>query len=241
MMPIDFAVFMAATLAAATVAGVAGFAFGLVAAAVWLHVLAPLQTATLIVVFGVVVQGYAVWTLRHALRWERLWPFLLGGVIGVPAGVEALRWADPQGARRAVGLLLAIFCLYSIARPRLVPNEVGGRAADVGIGLLSGVLGGATGLGGILPTVWCNIRGWPKDEQRAVFQPVAVVIFAVSLVWLGGTGAVSSETAVLTLAGLPALLVGVWLGLKLYGRLDELAFRRMVLGLLFVSGLALMR
>ena len=49
-MPLDLALFVAATFLGAFVAGVAGFAFGLVAAAIWLHVLTPLQSATLIVV-----------------------------------------------------------------------------------------------------------------------------------------------------------------------------------------------
>jgi uncharacterized membrane protein YfcA len=81
---LDLAIFLFATFAAALIAGVAGFAFGLVAAAVWLHVLTPLQTASLIIAFGLIVQGVAVWKLRHALQWRRLWPFLAGGVIGVP-------------------------------------------------------------------------------------------------------------------------------------------------------------
>src|SRR5258707_15879213 len=96
---VEIGLFVAASFAAALIAGLAGFAFGLVASAVWLHILTPLQTTTLIVVFGLVVQGYAVWQLRHALRWRRLWPFLLGGVIGVPAGVDGLLWADPSRIR----------------------------------------------------------------------------------------------------------------------------------------------
>src|SRR6266702_7441703 len=72
------ALYLTATLAAALVTGVAGFAFGLVAAGVWLHILTPMQTATLIIAFGLVVQGISVWKLRRALRWSRLWPFLLG-------------------------------------------------------------------------------------------------------------------------------------------------------------------
>ena len=47
--------FLFATFAAALVAGLAGFAFGLIAAAVWLHILPPLQTATLIIAFGLLV------------------------------------------------------------------------------------------------------------------------------------------------------------------------------------------
>src|SRR5207248_11059598 len=81
---INLAIYLTATFAAALVTGVAGFAFGLVAAAVWLHILTPIQTATLIIAFGLLVQGISVWKLRHALRWRRVWACLLGGVFGVP-------------------------------------------------------------------------------------------------------------------------------------------------------------
>jgi uncharacterized protein len=68
----------AATVVAALVTGLAGFAFGLVASALWLHILTPLQTAPLIIAFRLVVQGYSAWRLRTALNWRCLWPFLLG-------------------------------------------------------------------------------------------------------------------------------------------------------------------
>src|SRR5437588_11583419 len=106
---LDLALFVAATFAAAFVAGVAGFAFGLVAAAVWLHVLTPLQTTTLIVAFGLIVQGYSVWKLRRALKFERLLPFLIGGLIGLPLGVTLLEWTPAAVMRIAVGILLIAF------------------------------------------------------------------------------------------------------------------------------------
>ena len=235
----DLALFVGATFAAALVAGMAGFAFGLVAAAVWLHVLTPLQTTTLIVAFGLIVQGYSVWKLRRALKPGRLLPFLLGGAIGLPLGVELLRWAPAAHVRVAIGALLILYCIWSLARPQINRIAAGGRLADGGVGILSGVLGGMTGFGGILPTIWSGLRGWPKDEQRAVFQPTGVAIFLGTALWLGGTGTVTGDTTRLFLIGLPALLVGTWLGLRLYGRFDEAAFRRVVLALLLLSGLAL--
>jgi uncharacterized protein len=39
--------------------------------------------------------------------------------------------------------------------------------------------------------------------------------------------------------GLPVLVAGTWVGLRLYARLDEAGFRKVVLGLLLVSGLGL--
>jgi uncharacterized protein len=38
---------------------------------------------------------------------------------------------------------------------------------------------------------------------------------------------------------LPIRLWGTWLGLRLYGRVDESGFRKVVLALLLVSGVAL--
>src|SRR5258708_2056485 len=134
----------------------------------------------------------------------------------------------------AIGVLLVLFSLYSLTRPQLAKVTAGGRLADGGVGVLSGILGGTTGFSGILPTIWCTVRGWPKDEQRAVFQPTGVAIFFGTALLLGGTGSVTADTLRLFLIGLPALLAGSWLGLRLYGKLDEASFRKIVLALLLL-------
>jgi len=236
---LNLTIFLAATFASALVAGLSGFAFGLIAASLWLYVISPLQTAALIIAFGLLVQGYSVWKLRHALDWSRLWPFVIGAALGVPIGVTILTWADPAHVRFGVGILLVIYSLYALYRPAIRPIKTVGSLADAAVGFLNGVLAGTTGLAGILVTIWCSLRGWPKDQQRAVFQPVAVAIFAMSAAWLGAKVAISAETIRLFLFGLPALLAGTWLGLKLYGKVNETAFRKIVLALLLLSGAAL--
>jgi uncharacterized protein len=151
-----------------------GFAFGIVAAAVWLYILTPLQTATLIMGLGLVVQGYSVWKLRHALHWRRLTPILVGTALGVPLGVFTLSHADPRYLRLGIGAVLVLFSLYGLWRPTIKPIKAGAMVGDLGAGFLNGVLGGATGLAGIVAVIWCQLRGWAKDQQRAVFQPVGV-------------------------------------------------------------------
>jgi uncharacterized membrane protein YfcA len=236
---LNLAIYLTATFAAAMVTGLVGFAFGLVAAAAWLHILSPLQTATLIMAFGLVVQGVSVWKLRQALRWTRLWPFLVGAAIGVPLGVAVLRYTNPGYVRIGIGIVLILFSLYSLVRPTLKPVSSGGALADAGVGFANGILGAITGLAGILTTIWCGVRGWPRDEQRAVFQPIGVAIFAMSALWLGASGAVALDTFRLFLIGLPALVLGTWVGLKLFGRLNEAGFRKTVLLLLLASGVTL--
>jgi uncharacterized protein len=235
---LDLILFALGTFAAALVTGVAGFAFGIVAAAVWLHFLPPAQTTALIVAYGLIVQGISVWKLRRSIKLPRLLPFLIGGAIGVPIGVELLHWTSPATLRISVGAVLILFSLYTMVRPQLAP-VTGGRGADGGIGVLNGIVGGATGLAGIVMTIWCTLRGWPRDEQRAAFQPIGVAVFLMTALWLGGTGLIGADTLRLFVIGLPVLLVGTWSGLRLYDRLDEAGFRKVVLILLLISGLGL--
>jgi uncharacterized protein len=236
---IEIPLFLLATFAGAFVAGLSGFAFGLVAASLWLYVLTPLQSASLIIAFGLIVQGYSVWKLRHALDWRQLWPFVVGAALGVPLGVTLLTWSDPRCIRVAIGVLLVLYSLYAYFRPALKPVVVGGWAADAVAGFLNGMLGGLTGLAGILVTIWCGLHGWPKERQRAIFQPVAVVTFLMGALWLSAKGTVTAETVRFFVMGLPSVVLGTWLGLKLFGRIDEATFRKIVLALLFASGAAL--
>jgi len=67
-----------------------------------------------------------------------------------------------------------------------------------------------------------------------------VTVFVMTLIWFGGAGFVTQDTLRLFWIGLPALAIGTWLGLQLYGRLDERTFRAVVLVLLLVSGITLL-
>src|SRR6516165_2496296 len=116
----------------------------------------PLETATLIMGLGLVVQGYSVWKLRHALDGRRLAPLLIGTALGVPLGVFILAHADPRYLRLGIGVVLVLFSLYGLLRPSLTPIKAAPLSGDLGAGFLNGVLGGATGLAGIIAVIWCQ-------------------------------------------------------------------------------------
>lgn len=239
--PLDVSliVFLFGTFAAAFVTGVAGFAFGMVAASIWLFALPPIQTTVLIVGYALLVQGYGAWKLRRTINLPRLLPFVIGSAIGIPAGLAILEWTPAALLRTCVGVLLVMFAIYNLARPKMPDVKRLGRAGDAGVGVLNGLLGGATGLGGILPTLWCVLRGWPRDEHRAVTQPTAAATFLMSILTFSGAGVVTTDTVRLFLVGLPILLLGELLGWTIYGKLNEASFRKVVLALLLISGLAI--
>ncbi|HEY7299312.1 MAG TPA: sulfite exporter TauE/SafE family protein [Xanthobacteraceae bacterium] len=235
---IALGLFLTAAFMGGFASGLAGFAMGFVVSGIWLHILTPVQTTTLIVGYGVLTQGYGVWKLRHALTWKTLAPFIIGGAIGVPVGTMLLTYIDPIYLRTGVGLLLVIYGGYGLSQPKLKALP-GNASVDAAIGLLNGVLAGMTGLPGFIITVWSQLRGWTKDLQRAVFQPVMLAAIVMNVIALSIVGAITSDIVRLYLLGLPAMIVGLWVGFKLYGKLDDVAFRKLMLLLLLVSGLAL--
>ena len=230
--------FCFAAFAGGFVSGFSGFAMGLVVSGVWLHIITPVQTAALIAGYGLLTQGYGILKLRQALNWHAIWPLVLGTTIGIPIGVILLNYIDPVYLRLGVGVLLVLYAIYSLARPAFKPMTIG-PASDIGIGIVNGLVGGLTGLGGVVSTISCQWRGWKRDAQRAVFQPVLFAAFVVISISMAVTGAFTTETLKLYGLGLPFLLVGLWSGFRLYGKIDDEMFRKVVLILILFAGLSL--
>ena len=233
------ALFLIATFLGGFTSGLTGFAAGLVVSGIWLHIITPLQTAVLIAAYGMINQAYGVWKVRHALQWRRILPFVIGGAVGVPLGAYLVTYLNPAHLRIGVGALLIVYSTYNLARPTFTPIK-SNPATDVGIGVLNGLLGGLTGLGGVISTIWVQLGGGPKDTQRAIFQPVLFITMTMTTLTFATAGHLFNvDILKLFLLGLPALLLGLWVGVTLYGRLDDAAFRKVILILLLISGLSL--
>jgi uncharacterized membrane protein YfcA len=218
--------------------GAAGFAYGVVATAIWLHALTPLHATMLVVSGGLIIQSSLVYKMRRTLDWGRLAPFLIAGLVGVPIGVWLVVKTDQGAIRLGVAIFLVVYGLYALFAPRL-PHVTGGKAADAAVGFLGGVMGGLVGLSGLAPAVWTQLRGWPKDVARGVYQPFILVAHLAAVILIGAV-ALDRLGVVLFLLAAPAIALGGWVGWMIYGKLTERRFQQMFAGLLVVSGLLLL-
>jgi hypothetical protein len=227
------------TALAGFVQGLSGFAFGLVAMSVWSWTIAP-QLAAPMVVFGSVIgQLLAVGVLRRGFDLRRAAPFIVGGVFGVPLGVWLLHDVDPRLFRGGVGLFLIVYCSIMLMARHLPVVTHGGRFADGVVGWIGGVMGGLGGLTGPAPTLWCTLRGWDRDAQRAVFQSFNLVMQVLTLVTYVVSGTITPAMLGIFAVIAPAVVVPTLLGLRLYRRISTAAFQRLVLFLLLISGVLL--
>ncbi|WP_241073782.1 sulfite exporter TauE/SafE family protein [Achromobacter insuavis] len=225
--------------AAGFVQGLSGFAFGMVAMSFWAWVLDPRLAAALAVFGALTGQLLAVFSVRRGFNWPLLWPFLLGGLAGIPLGVLVLPHLDMDWFKAVLGALLALWCPVMLMAQRL-PRIGGNRWGDGAVGLVGGVLGGIGGFAGSVPTLWCTLRGFNKDTQRAVIQNFNLSMLSVTMAIYLATGIVTRDMAPMFAVVAPAMLIPTLLGTRLYIGISEVTFRRMVLGLLTCSGLTLL-
>jgi uncharacterized membrane protein YfcA len=219
-------------------AGGSGFAFGLAASSIWLHRIDPLHSAILITGCGLLLHLTTIWPQRRHIEPGKLWPFVAGGLAGIPIGVYLLARTDAEVLKIVLGSFLLAFGTYALIAPRLYTVSAGGRVADAGVGFVGGILGGIGGYSGVIPTIWTQLRGWPKEIARAVYQPYVIIIQGITLagiVWM------TFDTAglIMLIVVLPPLLVGTWIGWQLYGKLNDLRFRKALALLLIASGATL--
>ena len=225
--------------AAGFVQGLSGFAFGMVAMSFWAWVLDPRLAAALAVFGALTGQLLAVFSVRRGFNWPLLWPFLLGGLAGIPLGVLVLPHLDMDWFKAVLGALLALWCPVMLVAQRL-PRIGGNRWGDGAVGLVGGVLGGIRGFAGSVPTLWCTLRGFNKDTQRAVIQNFNLSMLSVTMAIYLATGIVTRDMAPMFAVVAPAMLIPTLLGTRLYIGISDVTFRRVVLGLLTCSGLTLL-
>ncbi len=220
--------------------GLAGFGTSLFALGWWLQVMPPLQAVALSLAMSVFSGIQGVWLVRNAIHWQRLALFLIPALLGIPIGLQVLSQIDAKVLTIVIaGFLLLYGGFFSLRRglPTITrPTSV----LDAIVGFLGGFLGAVAGLSGALPTMWCSLRAWSKAERRALLQPFNVVILGLSAILLAVQGVYQRDVLFSMMVALPATMASAQIGIAIFKRLNDAQFRRLLITLMFVSGLVLL-
>ena len=238
-MPTEIVLLAAGAAVAGFVQGLSGFAFGMVAMSIWVWGVEPRVAAVMTVMGGLSGQLLQAFTVRRGLRLAALAPFLAGALVGVPLGVAVLPHLNAALFKLTLGIILVVCCPAMLLAHRLPRLAFGGRIGDGVAGAVGGLMGGIGGFPGVVPTLWCTLRGFDKDLQRTVVQNFNLAALAATMAVYVTSGTVTRDMLPLFAVVVPALIVPSLLGARVYVGLSELAFRRVVLTLLTAAGLAM--
>jgi uncharacterized protein len=236
----SFLLLSIAVFSGAFVSGLAGFAFSAVAGGILLHVLQPLEAVPLMMACSVGVQGANLWALRKTVQWKESLILALGGLLGVPIAVWLLPATDAKTFREGFGLLVALYAGYMLFRPSLTYLRQMNRSRNALVGFGGGLIGGLTAMPGALPTIWCDLHGVPKNQQRGFVQPFIAMMQLFGLALMLARHDLSSKVLFDLVLSIPALLAGSALGIVAFRHVNDATFRRIVLIVLLASGLMLL-
>ena len=225
---------------AGIVQGATGFGSGIVLNAFWLHILEPSAAISLNIVSCLFVSALPIYKLRKTLDFSKLKSFVFFGVIGIPTGLLILTMTDPSIFKTTVGFILVIFSIWKFKSKDILINFKSNPALDKLIGFISGILGGFAALGGILPTIWVNLQRLPKDTQRGTYEPFIFITSIAAVISFYFAGFLTLDIFYNFLKAFPALMIGSWIGIKIYALINEALFRHVILGLIFLAGLVLL-
>ena len=221
---------------AGLVQGISGFAFSMVAVSIWVWGLDPKFVATMAVFGGWFGQCISAMRVRRGWHVDILWPFVLGAGIGIPLGTQLLNSLNPNMFKLVLGSLLVVCCSAMLATSRLPKVTSGGKPADAAVGLLGGIMAPLSGFSGLAPALWATLRGYNKDEHRAVLQNFNLVVLSATFasnVWSGRV--TSAMWPQMTVVAGSMILPALW-GSKIYVGMSAQAFRKTVLWLLVLAG-----
>ncbi len=225
---------------AGLVQGISGFAFAMVAMSIWVWTIDPQLAAVMAVFGGWFGQVISAIRIRRGWHVDILWPFVVGSAIGIPIGQLLLPYLDPNQFKLVLGSLLVVCCTAMLLTAKLPQIRKGGRTADAGVGLIGGVMAPLSGFSGLAPALWCSLRGYNKDEHRAVIQNFNLIVLSATVasnVWAGRLN--RSHLPQMAIVAGALILPAIW-GSKIYVGMSAATFRKTVLWLLILAGVTML-
>jgi uncharacterized membrane protein YfcA len=237
---------VSATLAAATaivavggmIRGATGFGGAMVMTPILSVLLGPIPA----VVVALLLETFAAFSLlpaaARAAHWRTIAPICAAACVTVPVGGYLLLTLDPLLMRRAIAATVLAFALVLLTGLRYRGRQRLGTS--VILGATAGVLVGATSVGAPPVILYLLAGSDPPGVTRANLTLFVTIISLAALAMMAWRGVLDAANAMTSLQLSPAYFGGVWLGSRLYGRVEATAMRRWTLiFLLVVSGAVL--
>lgn len=233
----SFILIFVMAMGAAFVQRVTGFGFGIFIMTVLPYLVPTYGEATtlsglLSIMTAVPMVGY-IW--RH-MDWHKLWPIMITFLVVSWLAVQMVAMAGDVMLKRVLGavLILASGWFYFLNdRVRVSPT----MPVQMSMGTLSGLMGGLFGMQGPPAVLYFLACAKDKDEYMALAQAYFLIGNSMMTIYRARCGYLTPAVGLGWCCGVVAVLVGVWIGGKVFRRISAITLRKLVYAYMAVSGL----
>lgn len=214
------------------VQGISGFGFALVTMPLLSALLGVERALAIETILGIVSNATTAWTARASILRPTAARLLASTIVGMPFGWFILEHVDAKALKLMVGAVVGVLAVLLALHVRLASTGLG---VDLVSGFFSGVLATSTGTNGPPLVIGLSGRRLPAAQQRATLSTVFTVgnIFVLGL--LLSSGRVTREVLQGAAVALPGMMVAWWFGDRVFARLDQHRYERLVIVLLLAS------
>ncbi|MFM7064385.1 MAG: sulfite exporter TauE/SafE family protein [Actinomycetes bacterium] len=234
-----YAAVAAVVLFAALVQGASGFGFSLVAVPLLALSAGPKDAVVLASVLAVLSTAGLAVRFRDQVDRPLALRLLGGACLGLPFGAFVLQVVPAQVLLLAIGVVVLVSTAV-LARRSAGPGSAtaAAPAADVGSGVLCGLLTTSVGTNGPPVVLRLQAHGLPAGRFRATASAVFVGCNLAAVALFAAAGRVDRSLLAQAAVAVPALVVGLWLGDRVHRRLPAERFRSLVLALMVLTAVA---
>lgn len=224
-------VFVAALSQACT-----GFGFSILATPLLLFLLPPQTTIQINIILSIVISLYLVPGTRGDIDRSLLRHLMAGSMPGALLGVWVFVQLDTGTLKLAVGWLILLLTALLMLRLRINQS----RARDHVAGSLSGLFTTSLGMPGVPLLLYLAGTGIDKAVLRSTTLAYFLFIYPVALAMQLAVGQISTTIWGTALMLLPALALGVFVGKRLFHRINQARFRQLTMLILLATALYLL-
>lgn len=230
--PVALAVILLAAVAA-FIQALSGFGFSLFIVPFLALLIGPKDTVLLANLLSTVSNAVQATHLRHHAERRTALILMAGSCVGMPVGLAVLLLVDAQALQLIIAGMVILFTLLLM---RGVALHSAGLFGDLAAGVTSGILNTSTSMSGPPVVLYLQGRGLTPQHFRATVSMFFFVTSLIGVALLLATGNAKPYVFAAFALAIPAVILGQRVGNLMFKRVDAVFFRRMVFGILLVSG-----
>lgn len=174
--------------------------------------------------------------LLGKVPWRKMLVILATFLVISFFAVRIVAMIDGMQLKRILGVILIFVSMYFFflnGKIRMKPNA----ATQMGMGTISGLMGGLFGMQGPPAVIYFISCTSDKDEYMAVTQWYFIIGNIFMSLCRAGSGFITREVWITWLCAVPAVLVALFLGSRVYSKMPVTLIRKFVYVFIGVAGL----
>lgn len=218
---------------------VAGFGVATVSM-VLLSFFLPLHIAIpLVATVSVITTGIISFKTKTKNVWRYVTPLLAGAVVGVPIGMFFIDFVSEDVLKKTLAIFLITYASFAIfVKTPILPSS---WRLSLVTGALAGFFSASFNVHGPLVGIYATQQ--KSVDRYEVKDIITTFMFIVGIMTLFGhtiSGRMTTEVLSLLVYAVPALLVGLFIGSKLFSKFSGSAIKKIIHVFVLVAGISLL-